>query len=93
MSSVQGHLETASQLLLTPFGLDEQHLQKVLSSIFTHKVDYADLYFSSPGARAGVWRRVSSRPAVSQLIRVSVYVRFRAKRQRLHTLMKFLCRR
>lgn len=45
MSSVQGHLETARQLLLSPFGLDEQHLQKVLSSMFTHKVDYADLYF------------------------------------------------
>ncbi len=35
----------ASQVLLTPHGLDESHLLKALGSIFTHKVDYADLYF------------------------------------------------
>jgi TldD protein len=35
----------ASNVLLTPYGLDESHLLKVLGSIFTHKVDYADLYF------------------------------------------------
>ena len=36
---------TAREILLTPYGLDEGHLQKVLGSIFTHRVDYADLYF------------------------------------------------
>ncbi len=35
----------ASNILLTPYGLDEGHLLKALGSIFTHKVDYADLYF------------------------------------------------
>ncbi len=35
----------ASNILLTPHGLDESHLLKALGSIFTHKVDYADLYF------------------------------------------------
>ena len=35
----------ASNVLLTPHGLDESHLLKALGSIFTHKVDYADLYF------------------------------------------------
>lgn len=41
----QNHLETAKKLLLTPFDLDERRLLKVLGSIFTHQVDYADLYF------------------------------------------------
>ncbi len=35
----------ASNVLLSPHGLDESHLLKALGSIFTHKVDYADLYF------------------------------------------------
>ncbi len=38
-------LATARNLLLTPYGLDESKLIGVLGSIFTHKVDYADLYF------------------------------------------------
>ncbi len=38
-------LATASQLLLTPHGLDEDKLLRAMGSIFTHKVDYADLYF------------------------------------------------
>ena len=39
------HLAIARDILLTPFGLDESKLVKVLGSMFTHKVDYADLYF------------------------------------------------
>lgn len=39
------HLAVARDILLTPFGLDESKLSKVLGSMFTHKVDYADLYF------------------------------------------------
>ncbi|WP_454763510.1 metalloprotease TldD [Cupriavidus campinensis] len=39
------NLATAQQLLLAPYGLDEAKLQRVLADIFTHKVDYADLYF------------------------------------------------
>ncbi|SPA40021.1 antibiotic maturation peptidase [Cupriavidus taiwanensis] len=39
------NLATAQQLLLAPYGLDEARLQRVLADIFTHKVDYADLYF------------------------------------------------
>lgn len=35
----------AREVLLTPFGLDEDKLQKTLASMFTHKVDFADLYF------------------------------------------------
>jgi TldD protein len=38
-------LATAKALLLDPYGLDEGHLQKVLSTIFEHRADYADLYF------------------------------------------------
>ncbi|GIZ50658.1 metalloprotease TldD [Noviherbaspirillum aridicola] len=38
-------LAIARDTLLVPFGLDESKLLGALSSIFTHKVDYADLYF------------------------------------------------
>ena len=38
-------LAVARDVLLTPFGLDESKLLKTLGSMFTHKVDYADLYF------------------------------------------------
>src|SRR5438067_3058186 len=38
-------LAVARDVLLTPFGLDESKLIKVLGTMFTHKVDYADLYF------------------------------------------------
>jgi TldD protein len=38
-------LATAKQLLLDPFGLDEAHLFKALSTITSHRVDDADLYF------------------------------------------------
>src|SRR5690348_4142781 len=39
------NLNLARSLLLVPFGLDEIALTSVLSSMLTHKVDYADLYF------------------------------------------------
>ncbi|MES2072483.1 MAG: metalloprotease TldD [Pseudomonadota bacterium] len=39
------HLAIARDILLTPFGLDEAKLSKALGSMFSHKVDYADLYF------------------------------------------------
>ncbi|WP_295763511.1 metalloprotease TldD [Undibacterium sp.] len=39
------HLAIARDILLTPFGLDEAKLQKALGSMFTHRIDYADLYF------------------------------------------------
>ncbi len=38
-------LATAKSLLLDPWGLDESHMARALADIFTHKVDYADLYF------------------------------------------------
>ena len=38
-------LAVARDVLLTPFGLDEAKLLKTLGTMFTHKVDYADLYF------------------------------------------------
>lgn len=38
-------LAVARDILLTPFGLDESRLIKTLDAIFTHRVDYADLYF------------------------------------------------
>jgi TldD protein len=39
------HFDTAAKTLLAPSGLDVPALQNVLSSIMSHKVDYADLYF------------------------------------------------
>ena len=38
-------LSTAHELLLTPYGLHEHHLHQALGEIFSHRVDYADLYF------------------------------------------------
>ncbi len=32
-------------MLLTPYGLDESNLTQVLGSMFTRRIDYADLYF------------------------------------------------
>ncbi len=48
MKIIEPNLHTqaaASNILLTPYGLDEGKLLSVLGTIFTHKVDYADLYF------------------------------------------------
>ncbi|MES2831021.1 MAG: metalloprotease TldD [Pseudomonadota bacterium] len=38
-------LSLARDVLLTPFGLDESKLLGALGTMFTHKVDYADMYF------------------------------------------------
>ena len=38
-------LTIAQNLLLTPYGLDESHLNQALSAIRAHQVDDADLYF------------------------------------------------
>jgi TldD protein len=48
MKPIEPNLAThqaARDILLSPYGLDESTLLKVLGSIFTHRVDYADLYF------------------------------------------------
>lgn len=37
--------ELAQQTLLAPYGLNATALQQTLAQIFTHQVDYADLYF------------------------------------------------
>jgi TldD protein len=39
------NLAVARDVLLTPFGLDEAKAIKAIGTMFTHKVDYADLYF------------------------------------------------
>ncbi|GAA4025470.1 metalloprotease TldD [Actimicrobium antarcticum] len=41
------NLAVARDVLLTPFGLDEAKLIRAIGTMFTHKVDYADLYFQS----------------------------------------------
>jgi len=38
-------LSTAKSVLLDPWGITESDISRVLGEIFTHKVDYADLYF------------------------------------------------
>src|SRR5213080_4832325 len=48
MNPFEPNLQTlaiARNVLLTPFGLDEAKLIKTLGAMFTHRVDYADLYF------------------------------------------------
>ena len=43
----------ARRLLLEPAALDDAHLSRVLASIHTHEVDFADLYFQY--ARTESW--------------------------------------
>ncbi|MBJ7264889.1 MAG: metalloprotease TldD, partial [Burkholderiaceae bacterium] len=38
-------LASAKSLLLDPWGLTESDISRAIGEIFTHKVDYADLYF------------------------------------------------
>ncbi|HND22929.1 MAG TPA: metalloprotease TldD, partial [Rhodocyclaceae bacterium] len=38
-------LKIASKLLLKPYDLDFEDLDKVFGKLFRHKLDYADLYF------------------------------------------------
>lgn len=38
-------LDTAKSLILEPWGLDESHMARAMGEIFSHQVDYADLYF------------------------------------------------
>ncbi|SAL28679.1 C69 family peptidase [Caballeronia choica] len=46
------NLITAKDVLLTPYGLDEALITRTLAEIFTHKVDYADLYFQATRSEA-----------------------------------------
>src|SRR5229473_4784935 len=46
------NLATAKEILLTPYGLDESTITHTLAEIFTHRVDYADLYFQSTRSEA-----------------------------------------
>ncbi|MBR7069163.1 MAG: metalloprotease TldD [Oxalobacter sp.] len=39
------NLAQAKAVLLEPFGLDEAVLMRVMGDIFTHQVDYSDMYF------------------------------------------------
>ena len=39
------NLATAKSLLLDPWGLSETDMARAIGEIFTHRVDYADLYF------------------------------------------------
>jgi TldD protein len=45
VSSQAAALQEARSVLLTPHGLDDAALLSTLGSMFTHKIDYADLYF------------------------------------------------
>jgi len=38
-------MAVAKETLLAPYDLDERHLAAAISTIFEHRVDYADLYF------------------------------------------------
>lgn len=46
-------LATAKSLLLDPWGLGEADITRAMGEIFTHRVDYADLYFQY--SRAESW--------------------------------------
>src|SRR6185312_12471785 len=46
------NLATAKDVLLTPYGIDEARLTRTLADIFTHRIDYADLYFQATRSEA-----------------------------------------
>ncbi|HEX7913590.1 MAG TPA: DNA gyrase modulator, partial [Paraburkholderia sp.] len=46
------NLAAAKDILLTPYGLDESLLTRTLAEIFTHRIDYADLYFQATRSEA-----------------------------------------
>ncbi len=43
--SALSSIETAQSLLLDPWGLKHDHLDRALGEIFDHRIDYADIYF------------------------------------------------
>lgn len=43
--SQESSMDIAKSLLLDPWGLDESHLESAMAEMFSHQVDYADLYF------------------------------------------------
>lgn len=43
--SAMSPIETAQSLLLDPWGLKQDHLDRALGEIFDHRIDYADIYF------------------------------------------------
>jgi len=45
-------LATAQELLLEPYGLTEHHRHQAIADIFSHRVDFADLYFQYTRAEA-----------------------------------------
>ncbi len=45
MNHADTALGIARRALLDPYGLDERHLEQALAELFTHRVDYGDLYF------------------------------------------------
>ncbi|MDR3412167.1 MAG: metalloprotease TldD [Formivibrio sp.] len=53
MTSAFNPLVTARQQILEPFGLDDQHLDQVFGVMFSHDLDYADLYFQY--SRSEAW--------------------------------------
>ena len=57
-------LATAKSLLLDPWGLTESDMARALGEIFTHKVDYADLYFQYTRSEGWSLEKASSRRAV-----------------------------
>ena len=40
-------LETATDILLSPAGLEHNDLQKILGQVMTHNIDNADIYFQT----------------------------------------------
>jgi TldD protein len=44
-SRAEAAFATANDVLLAPYSLDDNVLQRVFGELFAHKVDYADLYF------------------------------------------------
>jgi TldD protein len=45
---------TAQKILLAPYLIETLQIEQVFNSMLAHRLDYADLYFSTAAPRAGL---------------------------------------
>ena len=82
-------LATAKNLLLDPWGLSEADMARAISEIFTHKVDYADLYFQYTRSEGWTLKKGLLKQEVFQSHKALAFVRSLEKKRRSRTRMRF----
>ena len=85
------NLALAKDILLTPYGLDESLLTRTIADIFTHRVDYADLYFQATRSEAWSLEEGIVKSGSFSIDQASACARSRATAPRSH--IPTTCRR